>query len=215
MYVRKSRYQAASQSGITGGNYYGDALGTFTGAFYGNTTSYNFSGTLLSNLAAYFEAGNNTICLFNPSPVKSSQGYSNNYLQWESATITITYEEAVSVPSASASSVYMGSSITIYTNRRSTNYTHSLQYVFCGLGGVISNSVDDSISWVPPVSLAERIPNATNGTCEITCITYCNGTMVGMKSIYITLHVPTSVLPSISAVNIAEAVSGIETAFET
>ena len=38
VYVRKSNYQSASQSGITGLGYCGDALGTFTGAFYGNTT---------------------------------------------------------------------------------------------------------------------------------------------------------------------------------
>ena len=82
VYVRKSKYQAVSQSGVSGGNYYGDALGTFSGAFYNNTTTHTLTGALLTNLAAYLEAGNNTICLFNPSPVKSSQGYSTNYLQW-------------------------------------------------------------------------------------------------------------------------------------
>ena len=81
VYVRKSNYQSASQSGITGLGYCGDALGTFTGAFYGNTSTYTLSGDLLNNLAAYIAAGNNTICLYNPSPVKSSQGYSTNYLQ--------------------------------------------------------------------------------------------------------------------------------------
>ena len=54
VYVRKSNYQAASQSGITGQAYTGDALGTFTGTFYGNTTSYTFTGSLLQNLATYF-----------------------------------------------------------------------------------------------------------------------------------------------------------------
>ena len=88
MYVRKSRYQAASQSGVTGGNYYGDALGTFEGSFYGNTTSYNLTGALFENLAAYLRQGNNTICLFNPSPQASSQGYSRNYLLWTAATLT-------------------------------------------------------------------------------------------------------------------------------
>ena len=99
VYVRKANYQSASQSGITGLGYCGDALGTFTGAFYGNTSTYTLSGDLLNNLAAYIAEGNNTICLYNPNPVKSSQGYSTNYLQWSECTITVTYEEAASKPS--------------------------------------------------------------------------------------------------------------------
>ena len=113
VYVRKSNYQSASQSGITGLGYCGDALGTFTGAFYGNTSTYTLSGELLNNLAAYIAAGNNTICLYNPSPVKSSQGYSTNYLQWSECTITVTYEEAASKPSLSKTSFDMGTAVTI------------------------------------------------------------------------------------------------------
>ena len=73
VYVRKSNYQNTS-AGATGAGYAGDALGTFTGSFYSNTTTVALSGTLLTNLAAYFAAGNNTICIYNPSPVASSQG---------------------------------------------------------------------------------------------------------------------------------------------
>jgi hypothetical protein len=83
---------------VTGGSYYGDALGTFTRSFYGNTTTYTLSGSLLTNMAAYLAEGNNTICLFNPSPVKSSQGYSTKYLQWSACSIAVTYEEDASQP---------------------------------------------------------------------------------------------------------------------
>ena len=108
VYVRKSKYQAVSQSGVTGGSYYGDALGTFTGSFYGNTTTYTLSGSLLTNMAAYLAEGNNTICLFNPGPVKSSQGYSTNYLQWSACSIAVTYEEAASQPGMSSYALDMG-----------------------------------------------------------------------------------------------------------
>ncbi len=90
--------RSVSQSGVTGGSYYGDALGTFTRSFYGNTTTYTLSGSLLTNMAAYLAEGNNTICLFNPSPVKSSQGYSTKYLQWSACSIAVTYEEDASQP---------------------------------------------------------------------------------------------------------------------
>lgn len=108
VYVRKANYQSASQSGITGLGYCGDALGTFTGAFYGNTSTYTLSGDLLNNLAAYIAEGNNTICLYNPNPVKSSQGYSTNYLQWSACSIAVTYEEAASQPGMSSYALFTG-----------------------------------------------------------------------------------------------------------
>ena len=98
VYLRKSKYQAASQSGITGGNYYGDALGTYTGSFYGNTTSYDFSGALFYSVADYLQAGNNTFCLYNPSPSASGQGYSYNYFQWSVATLFVTYRGGIWSP---------------------------------------------------------------------------------------------------------------------
>ena len=128
VYMRKANYQNSIASGVTGLGYKGDALGTFTGSFFGNSTFYQMTGTLFTNMAAYISQGNNTFTIYNPSPSSSSQGYSYNYLQWESVTITITYEEAVSQPSTSSSSVNMGSAVTIYTNRVSTSTTHTLLY---------------------------------------------------------------------------------------
>lgn len=213
VYVRKSKYQAASQSGITGGNYYGDALGTFTGAFYGNTSSYALTGALFDNLAAYFAAGNNTICLFNPSPVKSSQGYSNNYLQWTECTITVTYEEAASQPTLSAYTVNMGSAVTIYTNRQSTAATHTLRYSFFTVNQTIATNVTDSTTWTPPISLAAQIPNAASGWGTLFCDTYVNGTLVSTKSCTFTLNVPSSVAPTITGLTYAEATAGTAAQF--
>jgi len=213
VYLRKSRYQAASESGVTGGGYYGDALGTFTGSFYGNTTSYDFSGALFNNVAAYLQAGNNTFCLYNPSPSASGQGYSYNYLQWSAATLYVTYEEGVSQPRASASSVDMGTSVTIYTDRLSTSATHTLSYSFGGTSGQIASGVGDSVLWALPLTLAQRIPSATSGICTITCDTYYAGVLTGTKTCSIILNVPASVVPTISSVSFSEAVLGIAAQF--
>lgn len=124
VYMRKANYQNSIASGVTGSGYAGNALGTFDGSFFGNSTVYQMTGTLFNNMAAYISQGNNTFTIYNPSPSASSQGYSYNYLQWTAVTITITYEEAVSQPSTSASSVNMGSAVTVYTNRVSTSTTH-------------------------------------------------------------------------------------------
>ena len=88
VYFRKATHQGYIWEGITGQEYAGDELGTFTGSFYGNTTTVTFSGTLLDNLASYVAAGNNTFTIYNPNPVAGSQGYSTNYLQWSTATMT-------------------------------------------------------------------------------------------------------------------------------
>lgn len=213
VYVRKSKYQAVSQSGVTGGNYYGDALGTFSGAFYNNTTTHTLTGALFSNLAAYLEAGNNTICLFNPSPVKSSQGYSTNYLQWSACKISVTYEEAASQPGMSAYTLDMGTQVTLYTNRQSSAATHTLRYSFFSVNQTIATGVTDSCAWTPPVSLAAQIPNAASGWGTLLCDTYVNGKLVSTKSCTFTLRVPASVAPTISGVSIAEATAGIAAQF--
>ena len=213
VYVRKSKYQAVSQSGVTGGNYYGDALGTFSGAFYNNTTTHTLTGALLTNLAAYLEAGNNTICLFNPSPVKSSQGYSTNYLQWSACKISVTYEEAASQPGMSAYTLDMGTQVTLYTNRQSSAATHTLRYSFFSVNQTIATGVTDSCAWTPPISLAAQIPNAASGWGTLLCDTYVNGKLVSTKSCTFTLRVPASVAPTISGVSIAEATAGIAAQF--
>ena len=130
VFMRKANYQNYIESGITGYGYVGDALGTFDGSFYGNTTSYYITGSLFNQMAAYIAQGNNTFTIYNPSPSSSSQGYSYNYLQWSGVVITVTYEEAVSQPTTSAFSVNLGGTVTIYTNRQSSSTTHTLTYSF-------------------------------------------------------------------------------------
>ena len=175
--------------------------------------TYVLSGDLLNNLAAYIAEGNNTICLYNPSPVKSSQGYSTNYLQWTECTITVTYEEAASKPSLSKTSFDMGTAVTIYTNRQSSVATHTIRYSFFSANGTIATGVTASCTWTPPVSLAEQIPNATSGWGTILCDTYVNGNLVSTNTCAFQLTVSASVAPSISNVAFSEATSGIADRF--
>jgi len=211
VYMRKANYQNSIVSGVTGLGYKGDALGTFDGSFFGNSTVYQMTGTLFNNMAAYISQGNNTFTIYNPSPSASSQGYSYNYLQWESVTITITYEEAVSQPSTSSSSVNMGSAVTIYTNRVSTSTTHTLLYTFGNTSGTIATNVGASVSWTPPLTLAAQIPSATSGVCTITCQSYISGTLTGTRTCTLTLNVPSTVVPSISSVTVEDTNTTVAT----
>ena len=204
VFLRKANYQNYIESGITGYGYAGDELGTFDGSFYGNTTSYYITGSLFTQMAAYIAQGNNAFTIYNPYPSSSSQGYSYNYLQWSSVVITVTYEEAVSQPTTSASSVNLGSAVTIYTNRQSTGTTHTLTYSFGSATGTIATNVGASVNWTPPLSLASQIPNATSGLCTITCSSYNGGSLTGTRTCTITLNVPSTVVPSISSVTMED-----------
>lgn len=130
VFLRKANYQNGIASGVAGWEYTGDELGTFDGSFYGNYTSYYITGSLFNAMAAYIAAGNNSFTIYNPYASASSHGYSFNYMQLESVVITVTYEEVVSQPTVSSSSVNLGTALTIYTNRQSTATVHTISYWF-------------------------------------------------------------------------------------
>lgn len=203
-FLRKANYQNSIASGVAGWEYVGDELGAFEGSFYGNSTSYYITGDLFNQMAAYIAQSNNSFTLYNPYASASSHGYSYNYFQWESCVITITYEEAVSQPTVSSTSVNLGSTVTIYTNRQSTATTHTISYWFGNASSAIATNVGASVSWTPPLSLASEIPNATSGICTITCNSFVNGTITGTRTCTLTLNVPSTVVPSISSVAVED-----------
>ena len=200
VYLRKANYQDDIVSGVTGGQYVGDELGTFEGAFYGNYNGYHITGPLFDAMAAYISAGNNSFTIYNPLATASPHGYSYNYMQWASVVITITFEDVISLPTVSAASASLGSALTISTNRSNNAATHTLSYRFGNASGLIGSDVGDAVSWTPPLSLASEIPSATSGVCTITCNSFINGKMTGSRTCTVTLTVPSTVAPSISSV---------------
>lgn len=135
----------------------------------------------------------------------SSRDTSYNY--------SLAVSPAATTPTLSASSVALGSSVTINTPRASSSFTHTLKYKFGSSTGTIATSVATYRSWIPPLSLASQIPNAASGSCTITCETYNGSTLIGTKTVNLTLTVPASEVPTISEVNIAEATSGLAAQF--
>ena len=210
VYWRRSNYQEASKEGVTGSDYVGTALGTITGSFYDNLTSHSITGDLLTAMASYITAGNNTFLIYNPSSEQSSQGYSKNYLMWTDVTLTVNYDEAVSSPSLSATSADMGTSITVYTNRQSTGATHTLTYSCGQTSGTIGTNVGDSTAWTVPMSLAYEIPNATSCLVTITCDTYYGGVLTGSRTCTLTATLPSWVTPYISDITHSDSETTVQ-----
>ena len=104
----------------------------------------------------------------------------------------------------------MGKSVTINTPAVNSAYRHTLRYSFGSASGTIATGIASSVSWTPPVSLANQIPSATAGSGTIYCDTYSGGTLLGTKSVSITLTVPGSVVPSAGTLSaaLAEDTSG-------
>lgn len=103
-------------------------------------------------------------------------------------TLTLNVQDA-SVPTLSESTVAMGSSLTIYTNRESSNFTHLITYSFNGATGDIGKHTTQA-SWPVDIALAKKIPSATSGKGTITCKTYNGTALVGTKTVEFTATVP-------------------------
>lgn len=116
-------------------------------------------------------------------------------------------------PTLSASSVAMGSAVTINLPRASSAFTHNVTYRFGSATGTINSNAGTSCSWTPPVSLAQQIKTSTSGVGTITVQTKNGSTVIGTKTINITLTVPASVVPTISGHVVAEATANIASKF--
>lgn len=116
-------------------------------------------------------------------------------------------------PTLSASSVNMGSSITINMPRAADAFTHTLTYKFGNATGTIGSGLGTSKAWTVPLTLASQIPSGTSGTCTITCKTYNGSTLIGTKTVSFKANVPASVVPTISAVSLTETVAGLAAQF--
>lgn len=131
----------------------------------------------------------------------------------KSASLTLDTIPRATTPTVSASSVDMGGAITISTPRAASSFTHDLAYAFAGSDYVsIATGVGTSYSWTVP-DLASKIPSATSGTVTVRCITKSGSTIIGTKYVIFTAKVPSSVIPTVSAVTHAEATSGLAAQF--
>ena len=130
-----------------------------------------------------------------------------------SATITLNTIPRATQPTLSASSVNMGSAVTISMPRASSSFTHDLAYkVGDGSYTSIATGRGTSYSWTVP-DVASRIPSATSVKLTVRCVTKNGSTTVGTKYAYLTAKVPASVVPTVSAVTVEEATADLAAQF--
>lgn len=129
---------------------------------------------------------------------------SGTYYDSITATATITLDTIPRASTVSAPDGTIGTALTLTVNRASTAFVHTLTYSFGSRSGTIASRTSaTSISWTPLMSLCNQIPNSISGTCTITCTTYNGTTQIGTSTSYLTLTVPSSVVPTISSLLVA------------
>lgn len=159
-------FRSASQGGINtslgAGHKTGNQIGTLSGWFHAYAAaSLSFTPTFFSS---YIAAGEDTFCIYSAT--------ASEYLVWGAVTLEVDWQEPATQPSLSAATVEMGKAVTINTPAVNNAYRHTLRYAFGGASGTIATGIASSVSWTPPVSLANQIPSATAGSGTIYCDTY-------------------------------------------
>lgn len=112
-------------------------------------------------------------------------------------------------PTFSSATVNAGSPVTIYTNRASTGFTHTLTYAFGSATGTIATGVADSVSWTPSLDLLNQIPNNTSGSATITCHTYSGATLIGSRAVALTIAAGPAIIPDFTTITHSEAVPAV------
>ena len=120
-----------------------------------------------------------------------------DYQIYTTVTLYAVWQPAAS--KLTTSNGTLGSAQTISITRYVNTYTDTITYKFGSTTGTIATKTSaGSVSWTPSTTLAAEIPNASTGTCTLTCTTYNGNTVVGTSSTTITLTVPQSLAPTVS-----------------
>ena len=145
----------------------------------------------------------------------SATGYiSGTSLTSTDISQTVTLDTIPRATTAVVGNLTMGESGTITLTPASPSFTHTIRYYFGEASGVIATKTSSkSVSWTPQKSLAEQIPRAAVGIGAIHCTTYNGNTEIGTISTSVKIIVSDDMIPTISAVTIAETVAGLADKF--
>ena len=114
-------------------------------------------------------------------------------------------------PTLSSPSVALGSAVTINISPAVSGWTHNIYYRI-GTGDWVrfATDVKSNYSWTVPLGIASSYPTATKGTITIGLNTYNGSTQIGgTQTVNLDITIPASVAPSVSAVTVSEAASGL------
>lgn len=145
----------------------------------------------------------------------SAEWHSGFSSQWTPASLTVSGKVTLpTIPRASSLAVpalTLGSSATLAVMKADSSYTHRITYAWGTHSGVVSAETGaTSITWTPPLELANDIPNAATGVGTLTITTYSGDTALGSQSYSFTASVPASAAP-VATVALSDAAGYADT----
>lgn len=137
----------------------------------------------------------------------------SSYLSGGSISCSIQLESIprATKPTLSSHSVTLGKAVTINISPAVSSWTHNIYYrIGTGSWTRFATGVKANYSWTVPLSIANSYPSSTNGTITIGLNTYNGNTQIGgTQTVNLDITIPASVAPSVSAVTVSEAASGL------
>lgn len=97
--------------------------------------------------------------------------------------VTLTTIARKSIPTLSKTTFNIGETITIYTNRKSSSFTHTITCAFRGGNVVLAQNVATSYSWNTGNTLYSLITDAQSSWGRIILDTYSGSTKIGSNEI--------------------------------
>lgn len=131
-------------------------------------------------------------------------------------TYVCTTIPRATTPALSATSVELKKTVDITCTPATSSFSHKLYYQIGNANKVSVASLSagtQKYTWTVPEGIADSITNAASGTIQVVCETYSGTTLIGTKSVDLTVTMPSTMVPTISNVAIAEATANIASKF--
>ncbi len=127
--------------------------------------------------------------------------YSARYgiLEFPAGDRTVTLSPIPMASRLSVTAGELGTEITVRLQRAAPGMTDTVSWQCGGLSGVLAeNTAAEELSWTPPLSLAEQVPEGDGVPLTLTTRTKNGDTEAGLDSLTLTLPIPAAVAPTVS-----------------
>lgn len=129
--------------------------------------------------------------------------YQTGYGSWELPSIA-----RVSKPTLSNSEIFVGDSITIYTNSESSSFKHKIYYSINSDNDIcLASNVEDSYTWTIPKEYAKKILYNDFINVKLRVVTVVDNQEIGSNEVIFKLKIPDKeeFYPTINSVSLKEA----------
>ena len=132
-----------------------------------------------------------------------------------SGTYTCAHIARATTPTLSADTAELGGSVNISVAPATSTFTHKLYYQIGNADKVSITTLaagNQTYAWTVPEGIADSFTASTSGTVSVVCETYSGDSLIGTRTVNLTITIPASMHPLV-AVSLKEATAGLAEKF--